>query len=127
LPFGTGLAPDAAGQSAYRAFAGQVAPAEALANQQDILGRQRAISLGVNPRDLDTLQRYGEDIRNIRLDVSQKQVALQAYEYNQQLFIAKRNLSDLVGLTGKQGSAQASTVGLLEKQNLELSRQATQI
>jgi len=125
--FGTGLAQDEAGRAAYEEFASRAIPAEAAAARQVAIGRQRAIEMGARPDDLRQLENYGKTIHDIQLDLTNKQVVIQAYEYNQQLTISKRNLSDIVGLTGTQGQLQASTVGTLEKQNLELSREATRI
>lgn len=125
--FGTGLAQDEAGRAAYEEFASRAIPAEAAAARQAAIGRQRAIEMGARPDDLRQLENYGKTIHDIQLDLTNKQVVIQAYEYNQQLTISKRNLSDIVGLTGTQGQLQASTVGTLEKQNLELSREATRI
>jgi hypothetical protein len=65
----------------------------------------------------------GQEIAKIQAGISNEQAAYQTAQYNFQLQIAKRTLSDIGGLTGKNFGAGESYLGTLERQNLALSRQ----
>ena len=70
------------------------------------------------------IQSVGQDIAGIQASISNKQAAYQTAQYNYQLFIARRTLSDISGLTGRNFGVSASQLGVLERQNLLLGRQA---
>lgn len=73
---------------------------------------------------LDAITTTGKEIAGISASISNEQAGLQAKQYNEQLFISKRSLQDINGLVGQNllGAGQ-SFLGILEKQNLALSRQ----
>lgn len=66
----------------------------------------------------------GQQIASIQAGISNEQAAYQTAQYNYQLYIAKRTLTDISGLTGKNFGVGKSELGVLEGQNLALSRQA---
>jgi len=72
---------------------------------------------------LSAVGRVGQQIATIQASISNEQAAYQTAQYNQQLFIARRTLSDIGGLVGKNLGAGESYLGVLERQNLQLSRQ----
>ena len=76
---------------------------------------------------IDGVTALGTQIAGLQADISNLQVAQQTKEYNYQLFIARRTLSDIGGLTGHNFGAGQSYLGVLEKQNLALSRQGQQL
>jgi len=128
LPFGTTFdTGDAASGRARAAFGGAAQDAMAAITARRAQGRAAAIEIGVSPQDLSRLEAYGDQIASIRGDLMQRQLAVNTAAYNQQLTVARRTLSDLVGLTGQVGDAQASAVGLAERENLELQRANTLI
>jgi hypothetical protein len=73
---------------------------------------------------LSQIQKIGSEMVSIQSGISNKQAAYQTAQYNYQLFIARRTLSDIAGLTGSAAFGHASTLGILERQNLLLGRQA---
>lgn len=72
---------------------------------------------------LTAVQATGKAIASIQTGISNEQAAYQVAQYNFQLQIARRTLSDIGGLTGKNFGAGESYLGGLERQNLALSRQ----
>jgi hypothetical protein len=128
LPFGTTFdTGDVASGRARAAFGGAAQDATAALNARMAQGRRAAIEIGVSPQDLSRLERYGDEILSIRTDLTQRRLEVSTAAYNQQLTVARRSLSDLVGLTGAVGDNQASAVGIAERQNLELERANTLI
>jgi len=65
----------------------------------------------------------GKQIAGLQTSIVNEQAAYQVAQYNYQLFIARRSLADIGGLTGKNFGAGQSYLGVLERQNLVLSRQ----
>lgn len=73
---------------------------------------------------LGDIQSIGSEISATQAKISNEQSAYQVAQFNFQLLIAKRTLSDINGLTGKNfGGAGQSYLGQLERENLALSRQ----
>jgi hypothetical protein len=69
----------------------------------------------------------GRTIQTLQTNISQRNAALQAAEYANQLRIARRTLGDIAGLSGKSTGVEATRLGLLQRQNVELSRQSQQL
>jgi hypothetical protein len=76
---------------------------------------------------LNAVKATGQQIASIQAGISNEQAQYQVAQYNFQLLIAKRNLSDIGGLIGKNLGAGESELGILEHQNLLLSRQGQQL
>jgi hypothetical protein len=76
---------------------------------------------------IDGIAKLGTEIAGLQAAISNDQVEQQTKHYNYQLFIARRTLSDIGGLTGRNFGAGQSYLGVLEKQNLALSRQGQQL
>ena len=76
---------------------------------------------------LDAVTATGKQIANLQSGIVNEQANYEVAQYNYQLFIAKRSLSDIGGLTGRNFGAGQSYLGVLEKQNLQLSRQGQQL
>ena len=76
---------------------------------------------------LDAVTATGKQIASLQSGIVNEQANYEVAQYNYQLFIAKRSLSDIGGLTGKNFGAGQSYLGVLEKQNLALSRQGQQL
>lgn len=74
-------------------------------------------------RTLNLIEATGKQIAGIQASLSNEQAAYQVAQYNYQLQIAKRSLSDIGGLTGRNFGEGQSYLGILERQNLALSRQ----
>lgn len=128
LAFGTGWAgTDAASQAAMAAFGPGAQDSMATLNRAMAQGRQQALDLGVDPGDIRMLESFGTQIRSIQTDLADRRLAVSTAAYNQQLMVAKRNLSDLAGLTGQVAEHEASALGIREQQNLALSRENTRL
>jgi hypothetical protein len=128
-PIGTGIAAANANEqerieeSAGRTRAIQEDLNDYYARGQSIL----ADTYKVPPQLLGQITSIGQQIAGISANIANRQAQYQVAQYNFQLMIAKRTLGDIVGLTGQQfgsTSAQATRLGLLERENLALSRQA---
>jgi hypothetical protein len=72
---------------------------------------------------LSAVAQTGQQIAAIQAGISNEQAAYTVAQYNFQLQIAKRSLADIGGLTGKNLGAGQSELGVLERENLALSRQ----
>lgn len=124
---GTGLnAANAEEAAKLQVSTAQTVKLQADLNTQYVKGQ--SLLKDVLPADLfSRIKNTGEEILRIQTNLANAQAKLQTAEYTNQLRIAKRTLSDLVGLTGKVGQGEASQLGVLEKQNLLLSRRAALI
>jgi hypothetical protein len=69
----------------------------------------------------------GAEIAKVQQTISNEQAGYQVAQYNFQLLIAKRTLGDIAGLTGANLGVQKTQLGVLEGQNLALSREAQQL
>lgn len=78
-------------------------------------------------QQINGIAALGKEIAGLQADIANTSAAQQTKEYNYQLFIARRTLSDIGGLTGRNFGAGQSYLGVLEKQNLALSRQGQQL
>ncbi len=73
---------------------------------------------------LTQIKAVGQQIAGLQSGIINEQVAYQTAQYNEQLRVARRTLSDINGLTGRNfGGLGSSYLGQLEKENLALSRQ----
>lgn len=72
---------------------------------------------------LRAVEATGQRIATISQNISNEQAAYQVAQYNFQLQIARRTLGDIAGLTGQNYGVEATRLGLLQRENLELSRQ----
>lgn len=88
-------------------------------------------NLRVPPGVRADLEAVGKQIDAIMGDMAQRQATNFWIDYNHNVTLAKRNVADLVGLTGRTstsvtgvGTVQASRVGVLENQNLRLTRES---
>lgn len=77
----------------------------------------------IPPALISSIQSVGQEIANTQAGIRNDQAAYQVAQYNFQLHIARRSLADIGGLTGKNFGAGQSYLGVLERQNLQLSRQ----
>lgn len=73
---------------------------------------------------VDQMTQVGQTIASTQAAISNESAAYATAQYNFQLFIAKRSLADIAGLTGDAALGQASQLGTMERQNLLLGRQA---
>jgi hypothetical protein len=125
-PVGTGIAPRNAAEQASIA-AGQ-ARSQELQDQLNAgyeRGRQILANTYQVPLSLLTqIAGVGKEIAGLQAGIANENAAYQTAQFNFQLMIARRTLSDIGGLTGKNFGAGQSYLGVLERQNLELSRQA---
>jgi len=78
----------------------------------------------IPPALISSIRSIGQEIASIQAGIRNDQAAYQVAQYNFQLRIARRTLADIGGLTGKNFGAGQSYLGILERQNLALSRQA---
>ena len=120
-PVGTGIAP-----ADRPSVASGIAEASALQeqlNQRYAQGRQ--LLKDAIPAELyNSIEATGKAIADTQASIANAQAGLQLKEYNNQLFIAKRSYSDILGLQDKSVHQGASHLGVLERQNVELSRQS---
>jgi hypothetical protein len=89
-------------------------------------GKQILIDTYHVPQSLiASVQAIGNEIASTQAGIRNEQAAYAVAQYNFQLRIAKRTLTDISGLTGRNfGGGGQSYLGQLEKENLALSRQA---
>ena len=73
---------------------------------------------------VEQLRASGSAIATLQAGISNATATYQVHQYNLQLFLARRTLQDINGLTGRNfGGAGQTRLGELEKENLALSRQ----
>lgn len=124
-PIGTGIVAANADEQ-ERIVAGQQRSIELQANLNDYYEQGRQVLIDtykVPPALLGQVSSIGQEIANISAGIANEQAAYQVAQYNFQLNIARRTLGDIGGLTGKNFGAGESYLGVLERQNLALSRQ----
>ena len=120
-PVGTGIAP--ADRPSVAADLKAAAGYQAELNQRYAQGTQ--LLKDAIPAELyNSIEATGKAIADTQAAISNSQANLQLKEYNNQLFIAKRSYSDILGLQDKSVHQGASQLGVLERQNVELSRQS---
>lgn len=96
-------------------------------------GRAALIDLGVTPEQIKGVEELSLQIRDINEQSQNMQLAYEQVQYNRQLFVTRRTLSDVVGLSGRQAVTvngtvvAASRLGQLQRQQLEDSREQTKI
>ena len=121
LPSGAEAAGDY--RKAFEAYADVALPAQKAISAEIDRGRESLLKMGVPPALLDDITAIGKQIQSIQLGVQQRGLNLQVAEYNNQLRIANRSLSDAkdfqAGIRGQAGE----TLGALEGQNAAMSRQ----
>ena len=69
----------------------------------------------------------GQSMAKISAGISNEQAEYQTAQYNYQLYIARRSLTDIRQLTGQIGKTEGDNLGLYERANLLLGRQAQQL
>ena len=74
---------------------------------------------------LANVTKLGKEIEQIQQDTIQRDLNLQIDQYNNDLRITSRSLTDALQITGQLGATNGDNLGLLEKQNIALGRQAT--
>lgn len=84
-------------------------------------GRAAMADLGVPPQLIADLEALGKQAQGIEAGLAGRRAALEAAQYNHQLFILNRSLADALALTGKQVGAQGK-LGALERANFELGK-----
>jgi len=72
----------------------------------------------------NSIKSTGAEIASIQAGIADAQGKLATHEYDNQLRVAKRTLADIAGLSGKNYGYGKSTLGVLERQNVMLSRQS---
>ena len=107
------------------------------ADAGEIQVRELMASTGMSQQDIDSqiqgVKDLGESIVRLQDLASSKSLALETVQYNRQLFLAKRNISDLIGLQGKSSQAvngqvmAASAYGKLQRQQIEDERELSNI
>ena len=75
-------------------------------------------------QQINGITALGSQIADLQADIANTSAEQATKQYNYQLFIARRTLQDINGLTGRnRGGVGQSYLGQLEKENLALSRQ----
>lgn len=82
---------------------------------------------GVSQSLLDSLTSTGSQIQGLQTDISSRDAAQSAAEYSYQLTIAKQQMGDISGLAGVNLGYGQTQIGVLERQNLLIGRQAQQL
>lgn len=70
------------------------------------------------------IQSTGREIATTQQGMSNRDAAYQTAQYNYQLFISRRTLGDISGLTGHAFGVPSTELGTLERANLLLGRQS---
>jgi len=96
-------------------------------------GRQELISLGQTEaeqaaieKEIGAVERLGASITNLQARSSNLQLGLEQAQYNEQLYLSERSLSDILGIMGKTG-AQTSELGRLQRAQIMDSRELSRI
>lgn len=139
VPVGTGIAPQ--DQAKVVGLLGQAKDLQSQINAEAEQGRQiiedtykpaiiqnfgQAAATAFDSA-LSAVQTTGAAIAKISASISNEQAAYQVAQYNFQLMIAKRSLTDIAGLTNQNLGVGQSQLGILERQNLLLSREGQQL
>lgn len=129
LPSGTGIAGrNAAEQAKINAGLKESVGLQTDLNSYYAVGRQILQQTYQIPGPLmQSLVGVSNQIASIQAGLSNQQAAYQTAQYNFQLFVAKRTLGDIAGLTGHAFGVPATELGTLERANLLLGRQAQQL
>lgn len=75
----------------------------------------------------DRINSLGDTMVGWQTDIAEMQLGQQMVEYNRQVFVAKRNIDDLRGLVHGVGDAQASNLGIMQRENLMRQRRIQDI
>jgi hypothetical protein len=136
--FGTGIATQAASPGVLAQTQGVSQGLRQQINMREMMGivqlTQQAAQMpkvGRSPAELlgtyAQIRSLGKQIADNQERIAGMQVAQQMVEYNRQVFVASRNISDLRGLVYGVADAEASTLGILQKKNLERQREIQDI
>lgn len=96
-------------------------------------GIQTMLDLGVPQETIDSVGKLGGQIRDLSDSAESLQLGYQTAQYNRQLYLAKRALSDIIGLQGKSsaataaGTVNASKMGELQRAQLQDERELARI
>lgn len=126
MPVGTGIiAANAQEQEHIRDATAETVELQERLNDYYDHGRQILIdTYQIPPQLINSIAAIGQQIASTQAGIRNQQAAYQVEQYNYQLRIARRTLADIGGLTGRNFGEGQSYLGVLEKQNLALSRQA---
>lgn len=122
-----------AGRSAWGKYGSQIRAArkDLVAFQDE--GLKALDDLGVPPKAISDVKELGADIRSLKDSAANLQLGLEQEQWNRQMFVSKRALGDLIGLQGKQSvtvsgmSIQATKLGRLQREQLNLERESSQV
>jgi hypothetical protein len=84
-------------------------------------GKQALLDMGVPQSTITEIEDLGNQAQGIELGIANEQAAFQAFQYNRQLFVMKRNLADAVELTGHHADANGR-LGRIQRENFELGK-----
>ena len=129
LPAGAGIVgPNAGGLEAGIAgrYASQIRSVQREIQPFYDQGRQELLDIGVDENDINAVEQLGKEITNLRVQSSKLQLGLEQAQYNEQLYLTKRALSDVLGLMGKTG-AETSELGRLQRQQINDQRELARI
>src|SRR6185295_1807752 len=84
-------------------------------------GKQALLDMGVPQSTITEIENLGNTAQGIELGIANEQAALNAFQYNRQLFVMRRSLADAVELTGRQAGEQGR-LGRLQRENFELGK-----
>ena len=96
-------------------------------------GRNTLLEKGVKPEAITSVEKLGSEIRKLSDHEADLTTAYDTQQYNRQLFISKRTLGDIVGLSGQQsvntadGVVAATKIGQLQRVQLMASRESARI
>ena len=133
-PFGATFSTEGVGQQALGTIADLGTQADTTGTALMEMGKQgREALLNLVPKGqrnefsalLGQIENLGTQIMNIELAATQAQVNQQTKEYNNQLRLANRSLQDAQDMLAGINGAEGDRLGLIEGENVALSRQAT--
>ena len=117
-----GVPPEAT--ASFKQYQSVATSAIAAIEQKASEGEAQLRKLGVPESVISSVKSLTNQIQDISAQESNEQLSLQYAQYNHQLYLAKRQLGDIAGLTGRSG---ATEIGILQRQELLLGRKTTQL
>jgi hypothetical protein len=89
-------------------------------------GREQMLALGVTEEEISSVERLGASIARLQTRASNLQLDVEQAQYNEQLYLSQRSLSDILGILGKTGTA-TSELGRLQRAQIADSRELARI
>jgi hypothetical protein len=119
--------------ASYQKYRGEITKTRGELNAVYQEGRETLLEKGVKPEAIASVEKLGLEIRNLSDREADITTAYETQQYNRQLFVSKRTLGDIVGLSGQNSSntadgvVHATRIGILQRTQLVTERESARI